>query len=45
MVIGILYRTKVSNSPAHIPKDPSPITATVFTEGRPKWAPTEAAME
>src|SRR5438309_1830883 len=35
VVLGSLSRTTVSSSPAHMPKLPSPITATAFTDGRP----------
>ena len=42
-VIGSFRRTAVSSSPTHMPKLPSPITATVFTCGRAMCAPMEAA--
>ena len=42
---GTRSRTMVSSSPAVKPKLPSPITETVFVPGRPKCAPTPAAIE
>ena len=42
-VIGILYRTMVSNSPQQKPKEPSPIAATTLASGFATWAPMAAA--